>query len=295
MLSVLFTGFAPIAALVVMHHVFKHVIRAPSPFKLTSALAWGAAAGGLGAGLGAGLERRFSHHGRQAGRVAWGQTGGRLGGKFGSARDQRVGGMTAPGSKTGSGSNGSGPGGARWRQLQRAAGTAKPARDRKDSCLCRTKSSPHTVKRGGGRLAPIRPSATLCSPEGQGGWQPNRRWPPARRHRGPGEARLGAIRPEPRPQLAQGNRGSCRGWQRCRWHSPPPWASRPPPTGCTKPSSSIESGRQCGRNALSGAQDAYRTQMARSTIAAQNLTTMTAAAGFGDKAIRGALSERKPR
>jgi hypothetical protein len=34
------------------------------------------------------------------------------------------------------------------------------------------------------------------------------------------------------------------------------------------------------------AQDAYRTQMARSTIAAQNLTTMTAGAGVGDKAIR---------
>ena len=56
-LSLLWMGIAPIAAIFIIHHLFKQVLKAPSPFKLSSALAWGAASGGLGAGVVAGIDR----------------------------------------------------------------------------------------------------------------------------------------------------------------------------------------------------------------------------------------------
>lgn len=56
-LSLLWMGIAPIAAIFIVHHLFKQVLKAPSPFKMSSALAWGAASSGLGAGAVAGLDR----------------------------------------------------------------------------------------------------------------------------------------------------------------------------------------------------------------------------------------------
>lgn len=56
-LSILWLGFAPVTAVVLLHMVAKHAIGMPSPFKPSGALAWGAAAGGTGAGLGVGLDR----------------------------------------------------------------------------------------------------------------------------------------------------------------------------------------------------------------------------------------------
>ena len=67
-LALLWMGIAPIAAIFIVHHLFKQVLKAPSPFKLSSALAWGSAAGGIGAGVTAGLDRIAN---RQA---VWGTT-----------------------------------------------------------------------------------------------------------------------------------------------------------------------------------------------------------------------------
>ena len=283
MLSVLFTGFAPIAALVVMHHVFKHVIRAPSPFKLTSALAWGAAAGGLGAGLGAGLERRLSHHGRQAGRVAWGQTGGRLGGKFGSARDQRVGGMTAPAAKAGAGPNGSGPGGGPT-ETAAVAGNGKAGKAAKGLAPLPDKIDP---QRSNAALADSLRSARQQRPaitEGESGW------------RSAASARLQNATVD-RAKLA---------WERFAQNPvrnslktagvaaavaalPVAFA---PAMGVAAAAYGVHKARQLHRERpavraqrAQRNQDAYRNQMARSTVAAQNLTAMMAGADVGDKAI----------
>ncbi|MEJ7648128.1 MAG: hypothetical protein WKF57_03610 [Nakamurella sp.] len=57
LLSILWFGFAPVTAILVLHMLIKHVLKMPSPFKLSGALAWGAAIGGIGAGVGAGLDR----------------------------------------------------------------------------------------------------------------------------------------------------------------------------------------------------------------------------------------------
>jgi hypothetical protein len=284
MLSVLFTGFAPIAALVVMHHIFKHVIQAPSPFKLTSALAWGAAAGGLGTGLGAGLERRLSYHGRQAGRVAWARTGGRIGGKFGPGRGQRVGGMTAPAAKTGFGSNGSGPGGA---IAAPAAGGRNGQRNREANGLVPLPEQMNP-QRSNVALADSLRSARQqrsAAPERGGGW-----------------SRAGAAR----LQNATVDRAKL-AWERFA-QSPvrnsfktagvaATVAALPvafaPAMGVAAAAYGVHKAKQFHREGpalraqrAQRAQDAYRTQMARSTIAAQNLSSMTAGAGVDDKAIR---------
>ena len=67
-LSLLWMGIAPIAAIFIVHHLFKQVLKAPSPFKLSSALAWGAAAGGVGAGVATGLDRIANR------KAVWGTT-----------------------------------------------------------------------------------------------------------------------------------------------------------------------------------------------------------------------------
>lgn len=48
-------GLSPFLALVMLHFVFTKLLRVPSPFKLSSALAWGAAAGAAGGAVGAGV------------------------------------------------------------------------------------------------------------------------------------------------------------------------------------------------------------------------------------------------
>lgn len=59
-MGILWTGMAPCAALIVVHFIFTKVLKAPSPFKPTSALAYGAAAAGGGIITAHGLERAFS-------------------------------------------------------------------------------------------------------------------------------------------------------------------------------------------------------------------------------------------
>lgn len=60
-MNVLWAGFSPITACLIVHHLFK-VLKAPSPFKPTSALAWGAAASGIGIAAGIGLDSLVSRH-----------------------------------------------------------------------------------------------------------------------------------------------------------------------------------------------------------------------------------------
>jgi len=56
-LSMIWTGFAPVTAVVVLHLIFTKVMKVPSPFKPTAALAYGAAAGGIGAGVVSGVNK----------------------------------------------------------------------------------------------------------------------------------------------------------------------------------------------------------------------------------------------
>ena len=64
-LAVLWSGFAPVTAVVVLHLLFKHVLRVPSPFKPSGALAYAGAIAGIGAAAGAGFDRLLSRAGSQ--------------------------------------------------------------------------------------------------------------------------------------------------------------------------------------------------------------------------------------
>jgi len=56
-LSMIWTGFAPVTAVVVLHLIFTKVLKMPSPFKPSAALAYGTAVGGIGAGVGMGIDK----------------------------------------------------------------------------------------------------------------------------------------------------------------------------------------------------------------------------------------------
>ncbi len=88
LLSIIWLSFAPVAAIFVLHHLFK-TMRVPSPFKLTSGLAWGAAAGGVGAGIGVGLENLISRGRRAATSTVADQTIGRVRRSYGAPRSER--------------------------------------------------------------------------------------------------------------------------------------------------------------------------------------------------------------
>lgn len=57
LMSILWMGFAPVTAIILLHVVFKHAVGVPSPFKPGSAIAYGGAIGGAGAALGVGVDR----------------------------------------------------------------------------------------------------------------------------------------------------------------------------------------------------------------------------------------------
>ncbi len=65
-LSMIWTGFAPVTAVVVLHLIFTKVMKVPSPFKPTAALAYGAAAGGIGAGVVSGVNKMANQAKSQA-------------------------------------------------------------------------------------------------------------------------------------------------------------------------------------------------------------------------------------
>ena len=92
-MSIIWVGLSPLGAIVLIHHFFKKVLKAPSPFKPSSALAYSGAAGGFATGVGgmALLDAMKHHAGRGVRAVA----------SRGVSRD---------GSGTGHGGPGGGPG-----------------------------------------------------------------------------------------------------------------------------------------------------------------------------------------
>ena len=60
LMSTLWTGLSPIAAIWVLNMIFKHGLKMPSPLKPGAALAYGAAIGGIGMAAGAGVESLFN-------------------------------------------------------------------------------------------------------------------------------------------------------------------------------------------------------------------------------------------
>ena len=92
-ISMIWTGFAPVVGVIVLHMVFTKFLKLPSPFTLTGAQQWGqaAAGGAVGGAIGAGVMSRMNRvrrnsetallrTGRRAGSNALGaMTGGKLG------------------------------------------------------------------------------------------------------------------------------------------------------------------------------------------------------------------------
>jgi hypothetical protein len=74
LMGILWMGFAPVTAIVLLHVVFKHAGGMPSPFKPGSAMAYGAAVGGAGAALGVGIDR-MARRGRGTASSFAGQAG----------------------------------------------------------------------------------------------------------------------------------------------------------------------------------------------------------------------------
>ena len=96
-MTILWTGLAPFAAIWLMHHLFK-MIGAPSPFKLDGALGWAAAAGGVGAGIGEVLHHRTVGRATQNAKV-FGKGAAQSASRFVTRPPVRTGGLS-PSSKS---------------------------------------------------------------------------------------------------------------------------------------------------------------------------------------------------
>jgi hypothetical protein len=104
--ALIWVAIAPVTACVVIHMFFKKVLKAPSPFKPSSAMAYGAALGGFGGGLaGADLFSHLRSRGGQAVSVARGRMSGKQGksgpGQRGRGRQSMGGGGSGTGGKSG--------------------------------------------------------------------------------------------------------------------------------------------------------------------------------------------------
>ncbi|ACV79081.1 hypothetical protein Namu_2735 [Nakamurella multipartita DSM 44233] len=62
-MAIVWAGLSPIIAVIVLHMLFKHLLKVPSPFKPSGALAWAGAIGGIGAAAAVGFDR-LGHRGR---------------------------------------------------------------------------------------------------------------------------------------------------------------------------------------------------------------------------------------
>jgi len=69
-LDVLTMGFAPVGAVYILHFVFTKLLKAPSPFKFSGALAWASSAGAVGAGAANALNRQVDQRGLALARSA---------------------------------------------------------------------------------------------------------------------------------------------------------------------------------------------------------------------------------
>ena len=180
-LSLLWMGIAPIAALFIVHHLFKQVLKAPSPFKLSSALAWGAASGGIGAGVTTGLDRIANR------KAVWGTTkraAGAIQAPFAAARLKRhamepIGSGTqaalgaSPGAPTGATTNGSAP--SALPGATKAPGALNgpgPSTNGSPAPNARAGTTPHAAGGGSGGKPPIAAGTGGGTPAAAGAGSP---------------------------------------------------------------------------------------------------------------------------
>ena len=95
LMSILWMGFAPVTAIVLLHVVFKHAVGIPSPFKPGAALAFGGTLAGAGGALGVGIDRMARRGRGMASGYGRGMASGRAfnraaGEKRGKGRDQKM-------------------------------------------------------------------------------------------------------------------------------------------------------------------------------------------------------------
>lgn len=111
-ITMIWTGFAPVVSVIVIHMVFVKFLKLPSPFSVTGAQHWGqaAAGGAIGGAVGAGVMNRLQRRGatmamsggRAAGRAMVSKaTGGRFGKGRGAARAGMLTGAPATGAAAG--------------------------------------------------------------------------------------------------------------------------------------------------------------------------------------------------
>jgi hypothetical protein len=103
LVSTIWTGFSPLLAVFLINMMITKVMKLPSPFKLSGAMAWGAAAGAAGGAASAGISHMLDRKQGQAtraargaaqrsGRAALGKVaGGRAGAASGAAKGARRG------------------------------------------------------------------------------------------------------------------------------------------------------------------------------------------------------------
>ncbi len=109
-MAMVWTGFAPVISVIVLHMVFTKFLKIPSPFSMSGAQQWGSAAAGgaVGGAVGAGVMNRLEQRGktiarsggRAASRAALSKvSGGRLGGR--GRPGARAGALVGGGAATG--------------------------------------------------------------------------------------------------------------------------------------------------------------------------------------------------
>jgi hypothetical protein len=101
-LDVLAMGVAPVAAVYILHFVFTKVLRAPSPFKLSGALAWASSAGAVGAGVASLVDRQVDQRGRRMGLALARSAKSAVLARYGAPRPERMGAMKPAGAPGGS-------------------------------------------------------------------------------------------------------------------------------------------------------------------------------------------------
>lgn len=106
-LDVLAMGFAPVGAVYILHFVFTKVLRAPSPFKLSGALAWASSAGSVGGGIAQAVDRNVDQRGLAFVRGAAASARTAVLARYGAPRPDRMGTMQPAGRQSGSSPNGS--------------------------------------------------------------------------------------------------------------------------------------------------------------------------------------------
>ncbi|MGK3708803.1 hypothetical protein [Arthrobacter sp. IK3] len=118
LVSIFWSGLSPLLSVFLLHMMFTKVLKVPSPFKLSAAMAWGGTVGAAGGaalgGVGALLDRKAGNAGRRAmskassvgkrgmNSVLGKATGGRMGAATGSTRRGAAAPAGAPGVKNAS-------------------------------------------------------------------------------------------------------------------------------------------------------------------------------------------------